>query len=449
MTSPQDNESTVPNNRGCPYLGTYLDKTTRYGYPSENNYCHFTETIDRVNLYHQRSVCLTPAFEQCPVYLGKYKHKLPDELRGEDVDNPPVFRHWDRVALAIILIFVILIFINRDGFLRTFQPSGSSLSTSPGSTKNTEIVTDNPKAAGPTQVSSITAANLIEPLATSTLTQIVEKTPTHTATPTNTPIPSLTPGPILETPFGPDNMYLIYKVIAGESLPMLADRFETSIEVIRKVNRFNESQILIPNQVIVILPGVITQANAEPLLAVYLEVETIILKIATQFGVTEEEVREYNSLGTESALPEGRWLVLPLRKITATETSFPSPTINLERALTLPFGPEENYVIHQVRPGESMALLETLYLTSEAVIRQMNGLRYGLQVDQVLVIYLNKADPTGITPLSAYQVDEEISIEALAIELEVLLSELIYHNGLANGVILLPGQWIVYPSRTN
>jgi LysM repeat protein len=270
-------------------------------------------------------------------------------------------------------------------------------------------------------------------------------TPSNTPSSTTVQIPSATPGPQMETPFGAAHTYLIHKVNAGESLPVLAGRYGTSPEAIKKINRLETATILHPDQILIVMPGVINDWEAEPLLAVFLEEDIEIETIASQYGVTVEEAREYNALGQEITILGGRWLVFPFHNITPTPTTVPLDTPEQNGTLTKPFGPENSYTIHQVRAGESIGSLERIYNTSAAVIQQINGIEGSIQENQILVILLNQVDAAGLTPLRAILIENETSINELASQLFVLPSEIIYWNDLTEGELIPADQWIIYP----
>jgi hypothetical protein len=208
------------------------------------------------------------------------------------------------------------------------------------------------------------------------------------------------------------------------------------------------AQILQPGQTVIMMPGETDLAGTVPLVAVYLKEETTVEVIAIRNGVTPDEVRNYNGLGSSSVIQGERWLVIPYREVIPTEASVPVATPDLSRALTEPFGPENNYIIHQVEEGDSIGLLEKLYLTSAAVIQRTNQIEGSLQIGKILVIVLQRIDPEGLVPLKAMQVENKILVEDLALQLVARLSELLYHNGLSEGTTLQVGQWVVYPDSS-
>lgn len=268
--------------------------------------------------------------------------------------------------------------------------------------------------------------------------------PTVTPTPTSTVPP--TPGPSLFTPFGPEQAYLLHQVKYGDNLPDLADLYQTDRDVIVAANGLVPDVPMQPDQVIVIMPGRTDSIGIEPLVVKFLDADTPISELAPRHGVTTAEIRTYNQLGPGEIIPAGRWLIFPKRAVTPTATPTSIPTPDLRKALTEPFGPNAEYVLHKVAPGEGTYSIEGLYLTSSAVIRALNGFEGALQPGQVLVILLERKDPSGITPLSVFYVEDALQVEAVADTLGILTADLLFYNDLQAGEIIPAGHYVIYPT---
>jgi hypothetical protein len=92
--------------------------------------------------------------------------------------------------------------------------------------------------------------------------------------------------------------------------------------------------------------------------------------------------------------------------------------------------------------------LEKRYHTSAEVIQAANLIYDSLHVDQVLIIIPGRTDPDGVQKLKPYFVDQQISIEELASQLETSVDHLVTYNELDAGDRELAGQWIIYPTST-
>jgi len=280
------------------------------------------------------------------------------------------------------------------------------------------------------------------------LTDVVDVAQSPTQTPTITPtLPPPTPGgPGLYTPFGPQQAYMLHQVKYGDNLPNLADQYQTDRDVIVAANGLLPDVPLQPDQVIVIMPGLTDSIGIEHLIAHFLGEDTSINELAPRYGVTVEEIRHYNQFGPGEIIPAGRWLIIPRREVTPTATPTAIPTPDLSYALTEPFGPNAEYVLHKVAQGEGTYSIEGLYLTSSAVIRALNGFDGALQPEQILVILLERRDPSGITPLSVFYVEEALQVEAVADYLGIYTADLLFYNNLQAGEIIPAGRYVIYPT---
>ena len=279
------------------------------------------------------------------------------------------------------------------------------------------------------------------------VTADAEVTQIPTLTPTITPtLPHPTPGPSLFTPFGPEGAYMLHQVKYGDNLPNLAKQYQTDRDVIVAANGLLPDVPMQPDQVIVIMPGLTDSIGIEHLLVKFLDEDTSISELAPRYGVTTGEIRNYNQLGPGEIIPAGRWLIIPKREVTPTATPTAIPTPDLSHALTEPFGPNAEYVLHQVAPNESTWTLEGIYLTSAAVIRALNSIEGSIQPGQVLVILLERRDPSGITPLSVFYVEDALQVEAVADYLGILTADLLFYNDLQAGEIIPAGRYVIYPT---
>ena len=378
----------------CPFLGSRDDPEIPFSFATEANHCHQTDPAEPVSLAYQGTVCLTHKHRDCPVYGQAWEESLPPGVRRESVQEdeslalkPKVL--WGSLGgIVLVCIAVILLFrsFGKNGdaigeqtsIAGVLSTAGTPLPTHTHSQIPTQDVTDVPN---PSPVPTQTASPV------SSATEAVSPTSTSTQTPEATITPSApTPGPALMTPFGEDNEYLLHQVKSGESMPMLAERYQTSLDVITAANGFYPGYGLQLDQVIVIMPGKIDSQDVKPFLVILLDQDISISDLSSQYVVIPEKIKEINDLGLGDIIPVGRWLILPRRQIVPTAPPQPTPTPDLSFALTEPFGPNDEYVIHRLNPGETYQILARLYLTSTDVIKAANVIEASLQVDQLLVI---------------------------------------------------------------
>ena len=365
--------------------------------------------------------------------------ELLDITSFEISSQKPVNNSLAILVAAISLVILAGIFINPFGIL-TKDPE--------------EVPIALPQISNtPTQTQAIPTDTLI-PAQPSIETPIDTPVPTIVPMDTGTPIPTLsptpsflTPGPLLGTPFGVNQQYLVHKIVLGESLPLLEARYETTQDVILTLNEVLLIYGFQPDRNIVIMPGQVDITDLEPMNAFYVEAEITLVDFATQNGVTVAELRDINNLPPGASLPLNRWIVYPQREVIPTPTLTPLVAPDLSKAITLPFGPDLAYILHRVNPGESMPIIENLYLTSAEVIQAANRIEGSVREDQILVIIINQTDPTGIPLFGVLNVEGDISIDDLSLFLDKLPADLIHYNDLNPDEIIKSGTWIIYPIK--
>jgi len=365
--------------------------------------------------------------------------ELLDITSFELTSQKPVNNSLAILVAAIFLVILAGIFINPFGILIK-EPE--------------EFPVPLPQISDtPTETQVMPTATLV-PTQLSTETPVDTPIPTIVPTDTSTPIPTLfptasylTPGPLLGTPFGVDQQYLVHKIVIGESLPLLEARYETTQDVILIQNEALLIYGFQPDRNIVIMPGRTDLANLETMSTYYVESEITLEDFATQNGVSVTELRDINNLPPGDSLPINRWIVYPQREVIPTPTLTPLVSPDLSKALTPPFGPDRAYILHRVNPGESMPIIENLYLTSAEVIQTANRIEGSVRLDQVLVIIINQTDPTDIPLFGVLNVEGDISVDDLSLFLDKLPADLIHYNDLNPDEIIKSGTWIIYPIR--
>lgn len=118
------------------------------------------------------------------------------------------------------------------------------------------------------------------------------------------------------------NRLLSYKVESGDSLSVIAEKFDVSVDSVVWANDFNENSMLKPGQVIKIPPvtGVVhTVAKGETVDA-----------LATKYKIASEKIRKQNALAASQDLLIGQTLVIPgavRAKAVAVKKEAPKPKL--------------------------------------------------------------------------------------------------------------------------
>ncbi len=287
----------VPQNvdilNACPYLGSAVDADTRFAYPSVGNWCYRLSNPQGVALGYQQGYCLSAGHTACPLFAGKTQTLPEAARRQESARLPGGGRLWGWLTTLVVLLAVAGgFFLFRGGM----PPSGAAVTSPP------MLPSPSPSATP-------------SPTSTPTHTPVSKENsaPAPTAPPSSTPTPETpTPGPGLETPFGAQNGYLVHKVGVGESLTAIANRYDTTVDVLRAINVFVPGATLWAGQSLVVMPGVtVAPADVQPLLPVFVERDTTLSALAQQYASDVETLRRVNALGPEDFIPGERWILVP------------------------------------------------------------------------------------------------------------------------------------------
>jgi len=143
-----------------------------------------------------------------------------------------------------------------------------------------------------------------------------------------------------------------------------------------------------------------------------------------------------------SSTPEPTGTATQQRSETPTPTIYPSTL-----ALDTPIGADVQFVIHQVRPGESLFQYAREYNTNVDAIRAVNyDLPSVLMVDWIVIIPVDIEDPTGLPLFEAFQVTMRgLTVESLSGELSVEPENLAKYNNVPLDYTFSRGDWILVP----
>jgi LysM domain len=279
--------------RYCPHLGMADDPDTQFVSPDIHNTCFKAQPPNRVSMRHQARVCLTSEFRKCKMYQAESPVSLPRDLQGK-VQRLVSWGAWVRSSLLAASLLALLV-LTRFAMTKSFFTQAASAASTPVVQaavlpQGTETLT---KPPAPTVIRS-------------------SSTPQPSDTPqvlVTEPMAQSTPGPALETPFGGGQIYLVHMTLEGETLDMLAARYETSVAVLQVVNLLPGQQIVWANRPLVVLPGRKDADGLSIMQALQVEENMNVADLAVLYGVDEADFRQENGLMADQ-VPAGRWLVL-------------------------------------------------------------------------------------------------------------------------------------------
>lgn len=289
----------MTNNRKitCIHLGLETDRKSCFAFPSDENFCHAKKSPFAVKFAHQENFCLLNSHLDCPVFNNPETSNLTEiKSRITHKKSRPVWVPYLIGGVLIVIFGSFLLFQNRNAENIALSEISESPDTNSAITSSSSTPTrqENVNQATPT-------------LSFSTETSTSQPTPSE---PSATPQPTIGPG--LLTPFGPEGRYILHEVQSGESLTLLAARYQSTRDVLLESNVFIQGVSLLVGQMLVVLPGVTETQDLPKFEIIQLEVSMDINKLSENYGVTVNNLRWYNSLGLDDRIPAKRWLIIPI-----------------------------------------------------------------------------------------------------------------------------------------
>ncbi len=203
----------------CPYLGLARDASTHMGFPSMENLCFHADPRVSPGLSHQLSFCLRPIHEECSSYI-------------ESSTQPPQYAPVRRVSMSILFL---LLFAVAAGMFWSFRSGMKDAQRQPSARPVGATIPGIPSdslwtfAAAPQSETDVSA--------TSFTTAVSESSsPVPALSEPSTSTPHLHGYEVVKKPREGEQGYLVHLVAYGETLDMIAARFETTIEAIMRVN---------------------------------------------------------------------------------------------------------------------------------------------------------------------------------------------------------------------
>jgi len=139
----------------------------------------------------------------------------------------------------------------------------------------------------------------------------------------------------------------------------------------------------------------------------------------------------------------------PTILVTATPTlviATEIPNLNLPHALETPIGVEQKLIIHRAENGESLESIANRYWTTIEAIQAINYyLPSPLWVGTLVIVPVNQTDISGLPSFDAFEVNSDISVQALAQQLSVEPTLLELYNGIGSNESLKSGDWVIVP----
>lgn len=227
---------------------------------------------------------------------------MPAELQAQDLEPDRRSRAMRTTVSALVVLAVLVAVVVWQGIARGFfsrpsQPGDDGTVPTLTALPASPIVTIGGATHSSTPTGGVTSAT---PISTSVPTKI------SSPTPTTRPVLKLA----LETPIGLDQKFMIHRMMEGESLELLAGKYETTVATIQAVNYYLPLPIHI-NWTVVIPLGMI-DISGLPAFQPYMVVAGMTVEeFAQSMSVDVSTLSYYNGLTATYQLSPGDWLLIP------------------------------------------------------------------------------------------------------------------------------------------
>lgn len=284
-------------NRTCPSLGLMDDKDTSLGFPSKWNTCQRSNPIAPPRFEHQEEFCLGGKYGECPLFLSQQAVPLPQGLRIPRSSADMTRKNSRRNLVIALMIFIAVLAVG-------WRMAAGRWEASPLSAQATWTA---PPSAKPTLTLIYPPTISVAVMPTMTLT--VSGMATDAAIPLNVPSNHQ-----LDEQIGTDYKFVIHKIVQGETLSQLAEKFDTSEEAILAVNYSRRNPGW--SGTLLVIPVGFTDFAKIPGFVVYQVEEkdrgTTVEKLAESLRVDPLDLKYYNGWTTDGDRPlVGEYLLVP------------------------------------------------------------------------------------------------------------------------------------------
>jgi len=162
-----------------------------------------------------------------------------------------------------------------------------------------------------------------------------------------------------------------YKVKAGDSLSVIASRYGKSTSELKEYNKLKSTSVWVGQKLKI--PGqkvdVVDTVHAKPApvqfqtVAYQVKPGDSLSVIASRYGKTTSELKEYNKLKSTSVWV-GQKLKIPGQQVDAIESVKATPTLAPQKTIT-----------YKVKPGESLSVIASRYGKSTGELKDYNKLK--------------------------------------------------------------------------
>ena len=206
--------------------------------------------------------------------------------------------------------------------------------------------------------------------------------------------------------------YAEYIVQSGDTLFSIAQRFDTTVDVLRSVNDFAADRALLAGQLILV------PAGGRPYIEIYdVKPGDTLFSIAKRFNTSIEILKNLNGIVDERHIEAGQRILAP--KID-----------------------EERFETYTIKTADSLYNISRRYATTEADLVALNGLASALDIEIGQAILVPRIDETMY---EVYIIEAGDSLEEIARHYNTTGAQLRTLNGIAARAELPAGRSILAP----
>ena len=220
----------------------------------------------------------------------------------------------------------------------------------------------------------------------------------------------------------PPGEYIIYNVKSGDTLYKIANQYGVSVNDIIEFNQLPSSSLSINQQILIPTTMPPMQDNN---ITYTVRVGDSLWKIANQYGITVDQLISANNL-SNTTLQVGDVLIIPGR---IEEPELPNE----------PFPPSNNVVEYVVQSGDSLYSIAKKYGVTARELQEYNNLPSTLlSIGQVLLI-------PSVEDYITYYVQGGDSLYSIATRYNTTVDEIKRVNGLTSNLLNI-GQALIIPA---
>ncbi|MCY4061810.1 MAG: LysM peptidoglycan-binding domain-containing protein [Chloroflexi bacterium] len=227
--------------------------------------------------------------------------------------------------------------------------------------------------------------------------------------------------------------YDTYIIQGGDTLDVIARRFNTTVEDLKAANAIFGNQI-IAGQVLLIPRG-----EARPVAAYEIQPGDTLFSISKRFDTSIGILQGMNELGDSSAIVAGQTILVPA----LAESSQEVERVEADDSASLVPSPDDSMTtVHVVQRGDTLYDLSRLYNTTVDRLRRLNNLGGGSSITIGSSLVVPKIDETI---LERYIVQAGDSLYSIAQRYDVEWPVLQALNRMADARDIREGQAILVP----